>query len=138
MVPFVLLQVPPTLIEDQKDNDKTVRNNKDKLYYNTRERIKYCLLFGSIKADEWIGEMKKQYKTDFEEIRDDNGIRLKFKSGNGTISIYPFVKVVVHGKIIDKFEDDFDEMRNSVLHGSDHNLAETLKTVKLDEDTPST
>lgn len=97
--------------------EKTVRVNQDKLYYDEREGKKWDLQFGSSLVEDWLKVMRKKYPN-LQEIKQDGQIRLKSKEGDGTISLYPYVRVLVRGQIMETFERDFQEMRQEVQDGA--------------------
>lgn len=137
-VPFKFTKDTDAKKEEEKD--KTLRTNRDRLYYDERQGEQYDLIFSSTMVREWMKVVKEKYP-EFQEIKDDNGVRLKSKDKKGTITFHPFVKVLVHGQTLrDEFDRDFREMRQKVLEARDaqdevnnDNLEGAIKGLKLDD-----
>ncbi|XP_037609959.1 uncharacterized protein LOC119478931 isoform X2 [Sebastes umbrosus] len=99
--------------QKERVREETLRNNKDTLHHDTHLMGEICnLKFYSTHVIEWLNAMKKQYPA-FEEIQTDRVQNLK--SDIGTITSYPKVTVVVEGQLIERFEEDFPQMRQRAL-----------------------
>lgn len=118
---------------DDKKRDfreRTVRNNRDRLYFDERGGQRYDLQFGSTLVREWQDVLKSKYSK-FREVQDDTQIRLRSMDGTGTITLYPFVRVLVHGQIMEGFERDFPQMKQAA---QGNNLTAQMERVALNED----
>lgn len=94
-----------------RTREKTLRTNQDTLYYDERKGVKFNLIFMSSLVREWHDAMRNRYP-ELEETQQDNLIKLKSK--DGTIIMYPTVKVMVHGKQMkEMFEKDFQLMKQT-------------------------
>ncbi|XP_037609939.1 uncharacterized protein LOC119478922 isoform X2 [Sebastes umbrosus] len=104
-------EYPQGSTDQQKERvrEETLRDNKDTLYHDTTLLGKICnLTFYSTHVIEWLNAMKKQYPA-FREIQRGHFINLK--SDMGTITLYPKVTVVVEGQLMERFEDNFPQMK---------------------------
>lgn len=102
-----------TKAKKKKTREKTLRTNQDTLYYDERKGVKFNLIFMSSLVREWHDAMRNKYP-EFEETQQDNLIKLKSKDTGGTITMYPTVKVLVHGKqMMEMFEKDFQPMKQT-------------------------
>ncbi|KAL7372843.1 hypothetical protein ABVT39_023089 [Epinephelus coioides] len=107
---------PFTYPEDRKlnNNEKErhrkgiLRDNEDTLFYDTKAGAKGNLIFFSKHVLKWLDEMERKYPT-LQKKKQDNMIKLKNETQPGTIILHPEVKVVVEGKLMERFERDFTQ-----------------------------
>lgn len=125
-MPAVPFEYKPGWTEEKKKRfrDKTRRGNKDKLYDNIQRDRRCDLSFYSTHVREWVRAMRERYP-ELQETQNDDKILLKSK--DGTIILYTGVTVVVYGKIMERFDRDFDEMRENALD----NLAKGIAAIDL-------
>ena len=106
----------PRDFEKDKNIEKTLHGNKDTAYQHDSNYVPFGITFYSTRVREWLAAMKEKYP-ELNEVTTDNQIRLKSPIKNGgTITLYPSVTVVVHGKDLRKrFLEDFEEMKRQAL-----------------------
>lgn len=95
--------------EKEKHRKEILHENEDTLFYDTKATgDKSDLIFSSKRVLQWLDEMERKYP-DLQKKKQDNMIILKNETQPGTIRLHPEVKVVVEGKLMERFERDFPQ-----------------------------